>query len=300
MFFGDSRAQVMRVSRTHISAIVPAGAMPEVQVSVAGSLSAPHRVSVATMLAEELQPVANPAFDPTGCLYVTFSGGRGEKVPVSLFRVEPDGELTPLANEIVNPTGLAWGPDDCLYVSSREEGSVYRIPRNHEPQMIADELGVATGIAFDQEGILYVGDRRGTIFRIEPNGEPRTFCRLEPSVAAYHLAFDSEGSLFVTAPSLASVDPVYRVTRAGEVSVFLNGFGRPQGIAFDTEGNLYVTEGLVGDSGLYRVSPSGEVEKVAGAPPLVGLAFDGDGGIVLAGTSAVFQLELGVVGLPLI
>ena len=299
VFFGDRRAQITRVSRTHISAIVPLGAMPEVQVSVAGSLSAPFRVSVASLLADELQPVANPAFDPEGNLYVTFSGSRGEKVPVSIFRVEPDGEVTPLAQEIVNPTGLAWGPDDCLYVSSRQEGSVYRIVRDQEAQMIADELGIATGIAFDREGILYVGDRRGTIFRIEPNGEPRSFCRLEPSIAAYHLAFDSAGNLFVTAPSLASVDPIYRVSREGDVAVFLSGFGRPQGIAFDSDGNLYATEGLAGDSGLYRISPEGEVEKAVSAPPLVGLAFDGKGGVALAGTSALFQLELGVVGLPL-
>jgi sugar lactone lactonase YvrE len=166
--------------------------------------------------------------------------------------------------------------------------------------MIADELGVATGIAFDREGILYVGDRRGTVFRIEPNGEPRTFCRLEPSVSAYHLAFDAEGDLFVTAPSLASVDPVYRVSREGEAEVFLSGFGRPQGIAFDADGDLYVAEGLAGDSGLYRISAEGEVEKVVAAPPLVGLAFDEKGGIALAGTSAVFQLELGVAGLPLL
>jgi sugar lactone lactonase YvrE len=300
VFFGDRRAQITRVSRTHISAIVPDGAMPEVQVSVAGCLSAPCQVSVATMLAEELQLVANPSFDPEGSLYVTFSGSRGEKVPVSIFRVEPDGELNPLAAEIVNPTGLAWGPDDCLYVSSRQEGAVYRIPQNRDAEMIADELGVATGIAFDREGILYVGDRRGTIFRIEPNGEPRTFCRLDPSVAAYHLAFDARGNLFVTAPSLASVDPVYRVSREGEVEVFLSGFGRPQGIAFDVEDNLYVTEGLAGDSGLYRISPGGEVEKVVSAPPLVGLAFDGKGGVALAGATAVFQLDLGVEGLPLV
>jgi hypothetical protein len=42
------------------------------------------------------------------------------------------------------------------------------------------------------------------------------------------------------------------------------------------------------------------VEKVVTAPALVGLAFDGNGGIALAGTSAVFQLELGVAGLPLV
>jgi len=299
VFFGDRRAPVTRVSRAHISAIVPSEAMPEVRVEVAGRVSAPHAVSVATTFAEELQPVANPAFEPDGSFYVTFSGSRGEKVPVSVFRVDPDGELNPVANEIVNPTGLAWGPDDCLYVSSRQDGTVYRIPRKGPAQVIADELGVATGIAFDREGTLYVGDRRGTIFRIEPNGEPRTFCRLEPSVAAYHLAFDAEGDLFVTAPSLATVDPVYRVSPTGEVSVFVNGFGRPQGIAFDSDGNLYVTEGLVGESGLYRISPLGEAEKIVSAPPLVGLAFDGKGGAALAGTSAVFFLELGVAGLAL-
>jgi sugar lactone lactonase YvrE len=164
--------------------------------------------------------------------------------------------------------------------------------------MVADELGVATGIAFDREGILYVGDRRGTIYRIERNGEPRRFCRLEPSVAAYHLAFDAEDNLFVTAPSLASVDPVYRVTRDGETEVFLKGFGRPQGMAFDDEGNLYVTEGLAGDSGVYRISPGGEADRIVTAPPLVGLAFDGKGGAALAGTSAVFQVELGVSNRP--
>ncbi|MGH9319928.1 MAG: IPT/TIG domain-containing protein [Vicinamibacteria bacterium] len=299
VFFGDRRAQVTRVSETHISAIVPSGAMPEVQVNVAGRTSAPFGVSVATTLAEELQPVANPAFDREGNLYVTLSGSRGEKVPVSIFRVEPDGEVMPVSSEIVNPTGLAWGPDDCLYVSSRQDGSVYRILDDRQVQLLSDELGIATGIAFDREGILYVGDRRGTIFRIEPNGEPRSFCHLEPSVAAYHLAFDAEGVLFVTAPSLAPVDPIYRVNREGEVDIFVNGFGRPQGLAFDSDGNLYVAEGLAGDSGLYRISPVGEAEKIASAPPLVGVAFDGKGGIILAGGSSVFQLEIGISGLLL-
>ncbi len=299
VFFGDRRAQVTRVSSTHISAVVPSGAMPEVQVDVAGEKSAPFRISVATTLAEEVQPVCSPAFDREGNLYVTFSGSRGEKVPVSVFRVEPDGEATPYVSEIVNATGLAWGPDDSLYVSSRQDGAVYRVTASQQFELVADELGIATGLAFDRDGILYVGDRQGTIFRIEPNGEPRSFCHIEPSVSAYHLAFDREGDLFVAAPSLASVDPVYRVSKDGAVSSFVNGFGRPQGMAFDAEGNLYVTEGLTNDSGVYRISPAGEAEKIVAAPPLVGLAFDGKGALVLAGTSALFQLELGVAGLPL-
>ena len=297
VLFGDIRAQICRVSQAQITAVVPAGAMPEVQVAIDGVASAPHRVSVASILADELQPVANPAFDGAGNLYVTLSGSRGEKVPVSVFRIEADGEVRPFASDIVNATGLAWGPDDCLYVSSREEGSVYRVSADGKPELVVDELGIATGLAFDRDGILYVGDRRGTIFRIEPNGEPRSFCRLEPSVAAYHLAFDREGVLFVTAPSLSSVESIYRVSREGEVSEFVSGFGRPQGLAFDAEGNLYVTEGLANDSGVYRITKDGEAGKVVAAPPLVGLAFDGSGGIALAGTSSVFLLEMGVLGI---
>lgn len=298
VYFGDRRAQVTRVSPQCISALVPAEAIPEVRVELNGSSSHPHPVSLAETIASELQPVANPAFDREGRLYVTLSGSRGEKVPVSVFRIDTDGEVEPFAENIVNATGLAWGPDDCLYVSSRDEGAVYRVGSNHEVELYADELGIATGLAFDREGILYVGDRRGTIFRIEPNGEPRSFAHLDPSVAAYHMAFDLEGNLFVTAPSLATVDPVYRIDIEAEVTIFRNGFGRPQGLAFDEEGNLYVSEGLVGDSGIYRIARDGSASRLVASPPLVGLAFDGEGGLMLAGASSIFKIDVGIVGRP--
>ena len=39
----------------------------------------------------------------------------------------------------------------------------------------------------------------------------------------------------------------------GEVEVFYDGFGRPQGLAFDDQGRLYVVDALAGWSGLYRL-----------------------------------------------
>ena len=107
------------------------------------------------------------------------------------------------------------------------------------------------------------------------------------------MVFDSEGNLFVTAPSLASVDPIYRIDVDAQVTKLYEGFGRPQGMAFDDEGALYVTEGLIGGSGVYRLRRDGSPERVVASPPLVGLAFDGDGGIVLASTSTVYRLTLG-------
>lgn len=294
-FFGDERARITRVSSDTVSVMVPETGLSDpcrVRVEIDGVSTPALSISLARSIAEDVQPVANPVFDGDGGLYVTLSGSRGEKLPVSVYRVAPDGVAQPYVSDILNPTGLAWGPDDCLYISSRAEGIVYRASATREIDVFADELGTATGIAFNREGILYVGDRRGTIFRIERNGEPRSFCRLEPSVAAYHLAFGPDDSLYVTAPSLSPVDPIYRISVDGNVEVYCNGFGRPQGMAFDGD-TLYVTEGLVGDSGIYRIGPDRVPVRVVAAPPIVGLAFDGKGGLALAGGTSVFMIDLG-------
>ena len=58
-------------------------------------------------------------------------------------------------------------------------------------------MGVATGIAFDREANLYVGDRSGTIFKIGRDRQIFVFATMEPSIAAYHLAFGNNGNLYV-------------------------------------------------------------------------------------------------------
>src|SRR6202012_4528536 len=125
-------------------------------------------------------------------------------------------------------------------------------------------MGIATGIAFDPIGNLYVGDRSGTIFKISPDREIFVFATLEPSIAAYHLAFSPAGELFVTGPTTSSYDRFYRISPAGEVSVFFRGLGRPQGLAFDRAGNLYVAASLGGKRGIVRITPQAEAEVVLG------------------------------------
>ena len=301
VFFGEVRAQVTGVSSDSISVVVPQGGGPvPVTVELNGTVSEGFTAFLASTIAEQLHPVSSPAFDREGNLFVTFSGSRGQKVPVSVFRIDQEGNVKPFLSEVINPTGLAFDREGYLYLSSRQEGAVYRVSPEREVELVVDELGVATGLAFDPEGILYVGDRQGTVFRIERNGEPRSFCQLPPSIAAYHLAFHRNGDLFVTGPSLSSIDSVYRIHADARVEVFCSGFGRPQGLAFDSEENLYVTEALAGDSGVYRITPDGARSCFISAPPLVGLAFDGRGGLALAGTSSVFRLDVGVTGQSLL
>ena len=154
-------------------------------------------------------------FDRDGNLYVTYSGTRGDHAPVSIFRVGSDGSREPFASGIPNATSMAFDPLGQLYVSSRFEGRVYRVSSKGEPEVAATELGVASGIAFDADGTLFVGDRSGTIFRVDAAGSTVVHASLPPSIAAYHLAHGPDGCLYVTAPTLAPADVVYRIDPSG-------------------------------------------------------------------------------------
>ena len=67
---------------------------------------------------------------------------------------------------------------------------------------------------------------------------------------------------------------------AGEVEVFYDGFGRPQGLAFDDQGHLLVVDAVAGWSGVYRLSLDGppEPRQLIAGGDLIGLAFDPRGG----------------------
>ena len=178
-------------------------------------------------MAENLHPVANPAVDADGNVYATVSGARGQQVPVSIFQIQRDFQIRPFVRELLNPTGLAFAPDGYLYASSRaEELPIYRTsPHAGAVSTYAEGMGIATGIAFDHDGNLFVGDRTGTIFKIAPptasgsSGEIFVHATLEPSIAAYHLAFNATGTLFVTGPTTSSNQAIYAIDPDGTASV---------------------------------------------------------------------------------
>src|SRR6202043_3914496 len=148
--------------------------------------------------------------------------------------------------ELMNPPGLAVDRNRNLFVSCRNDGTIHRVSPDGRSMQWIEGMGIATGLAFDRGGSLYVGDRSGTIFKIAPDREIFVFATLEPSLSAYHLAFSPAGELFVTGPTTSSFDRVYKISSGGEVSEFFRGLGRPQGIAFDKSGNLYVAASLAG------------------------------------------------------
>ena len=131
---------------------------------------------------------------------------------------------------MTNATAITFDRAGQMYVSSRFDGTVYRVAPNGTMSTYAEGMGVATGIAFDAAENLYVGDRSGTVFKIGKDRQIFVFATIEPSVSAYHLAFGPHGDLFVTGPTTSSFDSVYKIDAHGSVSTFFRGLGRPQGL----------------------------------------------------------------------
>ena len=137
---------------------------------------------------------------------------------------------------------------------------------------------------------MFVGDRSGTIFRVR-DGRSTAFATLPASVAAFHLAMSRDGDLYVTAPTLGTYDPIYRIDRQGQITTIATTLGRPQGLAFDQNGALHVIDALAGSSGLHRLQSDGSFEPVVAAASLVGVAFGPGGELVVTSNETAYRFD---------
>jgi len=302
---GDAPAAIALSRPTQAIVHIPEGAISgDIVLHRNGAASNPLPLRVAVPMAENLHPVANPAVDAEGNVYATVSGARGQAVPVSIFQVQRDFQIRPFVRDLMNATGLAFDSEGYLYASSRAEGTVYRISPEGAISTYAEGMGIATGIAFDRDGNLFVGDRSGTIFKIARNGAPGgsgekeifVYATLEPSIAAYHLAFNDAGTLFVSGPTTSSNQAIHAIDRDGNTTVFYQGLGRAQGIAFDVDDNLYVAASLHGRRGIVRIDPHHQATLAVSGNNIVGLTFLDDGCAALATRDALYHVALDIEG----
>jgi hypothetical protein len=297
---GEVGAPVIIGSDSFVIARVPDGATAgDLVIESGDQASESWACDIGVLVAESLHPVANPAVDAFGNIYTTFSGSRGQKVPVAVYKIDLNFNMKPFINELMNATALGFDLQGMLYISSRYDGMIYQVTPNGNMSVYVEGMGVATGIAFDPEHNLYVGDRSGTIFKVGANRQIFVFATLEPSIAAYHLVFGPDGYLYVTGPTTSSFDSVYRVSQDGEVQVFYRGLGRPQGMAFDEEGRLYVAASISGRKGVVRIYPDRRADLFLSGPGIVGLAFTPSRTMVVATTNAIYRVDAGIKGMPL-
>ncbi len=293
VLFGEIEALIVSASEGKIIVKLPDSPKSlGLAIKVKDTVTAVFPFNLATRLCTDLHPVANPVVAPDGSIITTISGARGQQIAQPLVRITKRGDRIPYHCDIMNPTGLAFSRNGQLYISSRNDGTVLRFTDYERLDVIAEDLGVPCGIAFDTKEQLYVGDRTGKIHRIDPSGNKEEFAQLEPSISAYHLAMDAEDRLYVTGPTFSMRDRLYRFSRAGKAESLLEGFARPQGMAFLPDGDLLIATGYQGKKGIFRYSPeNGTIQHFISAPILVGLAVS-DRDVYLASSSAIYFTQL--------
>ncbi len=301
VFINGVGCRIVAASSCRILAVVPddvGGTKADIKLVSGGAASNTFDISVGTLLTDGMHIVANPAVDPSdGAIILTRSGGRGQHLPATLFRLEPDGYLDEMPEPMLNPTGIAFDSEGQMFVTNRAEGEVYAVSRNGTSTVFASGLGIATGIAFDGAGAMYVGDRAGTIYRLDKFGEAETFTVMDASVAAYHMAFGPDGRLFMTSPGLASFDAVHVIDKEGFDERYFRGLGRPQGLAFDKGGNLYVAACFQGRHGIVRIAPNAtSAEHFVAGNSIVGLCFTSKGEMIVATGDKVYTIACGIEG----
>jgi sugar lactone lactonase YvrE len=293
VLLGEIEAFIISASQERIIVRLPESPKSlGLALKVMQAVSAVFPFSLATRLCTDLHPVTNPVIAPDGSIITTVSGARGQHVAQPLVRITRQGDKIPYHCEIMNPTGLAFSPDGQLYISSRNDGTVLRYTDYEQLDVVAEDLGVPCGIVFDSNGRLYVGDRTGKIYRIDPSGHKEEFAELEPSVSAYHLAMDAEDRLYVTGPTFAMRDCLYRFSKKGVAARIVAGLARPQGMVFLPDGDLLIAAAYQGKKGIFRFSPEdGSFEHYIAAPILVGLGVSGQD-IFLASNNSIYWTQL--------
>jgi len=174
----------------------------------------------------------------------------------SIEKFGPDGAGSVFASGFSEPAGMAFDAAANLWVADfggavlqiNSAGVATRLPPN-----IAPVFGGESDIVFDTAGNMYIADFFGVILKYTPAGQVSTFANV---VDATQIAFDRSGNLFVASSDHQMIE---KITPEGVVSTFatIGGFGKPDGLAFDSSGQLYVGIAHGGSSVIERYTSDG-------------------------------------------
>jgi sugar lactone lactonase YvrE len=179
----------------------------------------------------------------------------------TILKFSPDGTRSTFATGVGLPYSLAIDPSGNLFVSDWDTGSIYKlIPKGEKSTFATTEIA-AKILACDQAGNLFAGvPLKHSIFKYEPGGARSDFAT---GITTYALAVDKAGNVYVGDTGNA----IFKFTPAGAKSDFAKVTTSPRGFAFDSSGNLFVTESFSG--AITKFAPDGAegVFLVGRSPP---------------------------------
>ena len=219
-------------------------------------------------------PISGLRFDRKGVLYVATIQG-------TVYKIDPNKSGRILAQLDGGKTGggtflsdVAIGPREEVYVSNfpSNTGGIFKIDKSGESEVLIGGPGNGTqGLPLDPDGFLWCLEHSsGSVVKRSLDGREVSRISVAESDSfnfadGYdgNLARDSLGRLYITAGRAGNV---LRVNREGRAEEFLKGLRNPTGIAFGTDGALFVLE--AGRSRVLRVAALDKADRTASAPML--------------------------------
>jgi sugar lactone lactonase YvrE len=201
----------------------------------------------------------------------------------AVFRVDPDGGATHVAEVPGQPSGLGFLPDGTLLIVSMKDHRVVRQDGSTYADLSEYAGGPLNDMVVDVQGRAYVGDFGFDLMNLE---DPRatSLVRIDPDgtthVAAQDLWFPNgtviTGDTMIVAETFAGRLTAFTLTNDGALAdrrvwgqiaptvapapvvemLPRMGFA-PDGIALDAEGHVWAADGLGGPT--CRIAPGGEI-----------------------------------------
>jgi sugar lactone lactonase YvrE len=221
---------------------------------------------------------------------------------------------------VPSPKGLAVDQEGNVFVSGLY-GSIRKITPSGGVSTLARDLGINEFLSIDAQGNLYASSYAGSqsLYKITPSGIVTTIVRVNENTPGYQdgpistakfgtiagTAVDAQGNIFVADQRNHRIR---KITPGGMVSTFAGTgipnfvggmdtkdgpgnvaeFYDPTSLAFDREGNLYVTElRRRDDLGIRKITPDGVVSTLVYSIPdeyktdPYGIVIDREGNIFL-------------------
>ncbi len=228
------------------------------------------------LLSEGHRFTEGPAPDAAGNVY--FTDGPNDKI----FRIDPDGKVTPFVQDSKGAGGMEVGPDGRLYATQGKTKRIVAYDKDGKEETIAEDVE-GNDLTIAHDGGIYVTESgRKQVTYISPKREKKV---VDKGLAyANGLTLTPDQGQLVVADMRTMNLFAYRVEPDGSLSLKQPYFtlhvpafatdGGADGLCVDTEGRLYATSRM----GLQVFDQAGRVNIILDKPhrgPLANVCFGG-------------------------
>ena len=188
--------------------------------------------------------------------------------------IAPNAKVEKVATGFGFIEGPLWHPDGFLLFSDIRANTIYQWQPKQNTEVFRQPSGNANGNAFDLSGRLITGEHGNRrVSRTEKDGRVVTLAdryRGKQLNSPNDLAVKSDGSIYFTDPPYG-IKPeqeelgfygVYRLAQDGTLTLLVDDFVRPNGIAFSPdETKLYVNDSQEGHIRVFNVGSDGMLDN---------------------------------------